>query len=313
MLPVTPATEIVPQEPPQPDPCALCPPPAIAAAAPPFAEIVEATPRFSADDVLAVQQALVAHCEGRGDRVAVLDPPAAPDFDLPSLLDWRQRFDSSYAAAYFPWIRVTDPIARLPARERLVPMSGHALGQFAAADADSGRAAPANRPLVWTTAVARTLDDTAHGLLNECGINAVLVRPGRGIRIMGARTLSSLADWRQLVVRRLMLRLKRSLALALRWAVFEPADNRFADLVVATIEGLLEREWEGRRLAGASADEAFRIAVRRSADDVDDGRFVVDVAVAPALPAEFVYLTLVRSLDRLELAEAQAAGAGWPR
>ena len=315
-LPQRPAVETIPPEPEPVDPCLLCPPPAIPAAPPPFAPITEANAALAADAVLAAQQALVEHCELRGDRIALLDPPrggnGASPYDRPALLDWRQRFDSSYACCYFPWVAVVDPIAPPPDRLREVPPSGHALGQIAAADANPAQGAPANRPLACVSALPRTIDDEEHALLNEAGINAILARPGRGIRIMGARTLSSLPDWKQLVVRRLLLRLKRSLALALRWAVFEPANRAFEVSVVATIESLLEREWQDRRLAGASVEEAFSIAVRRSQADSDAGQFVVDIGVAPALPAEFVMLRLVRSLDRLDLAEA-GDGRGWPQ
>ena len=315
-LPPRPAVETLPPEPEPEDPCVLCPPPAIPAAPPPFAPILETTPLLDAGAVLAVQQALVEHCELRGDRIALLDPPrvgnAGAPYDRPALLDWRQRFDTSWAACYFPWVAVADPIARLPDRLREVPPSGHALGQFAAADADPSRGAPANRPLACVSALPRAIDDEEHGLLNEHGINCILVRPGRGIRIMGARTLSSHSDWKQLAVRRLILRLKRSLALALRWAVFEPANGAFETSIVATIESLLEREWQDRRLAGTAVEEAFSVQVERSQAMSDAGQFVVNIAVAPVLPAEFVMLRLVRSLDRLDLVEASDAG-GWPQ
>jgi hypothetical protein len=315
-LPPRPAVETVPPEPEPADPCILCPPPAIPAAPPPFAPIFETTPLLDADAVLAVQQALVEHCELRGDRIALLDPPrgggSGAPYDRPDLLDWRQRFDSSYACCYFPWVAVADPIALPPDRLREVPPSGHALGQFAASDSDPAMAAPANRPLACVSALPRSVDDEEHALLNEAGINAILARPGRRIRIMGARTLSSHSDWKQLAVRRLILRLKRSLALALRWAVFEPANSAFETSIVATIEGLLEREWQDRRLAGAAVEEAFSVRLERSQAMVDAGQFVVDIGVAPVLPAEFVMLRLVRSLDRLDLVEASDA-RGWPQ
>ena len=309
-LPPTLPIETLPPEPLQPDPCALCPPPAIPPAPLPAAAIVEASPSLTADDARAVQQALVEHCEARGDRLALLDPPGG-GFDFPDLLDWRRHFDSSYAATYFPWVAVVDPIAALPERLRLVPAVGHALGGYAAADADAGHDAPANRALAWVAGVARPIDDEQHGFLNERGVNAVLTRPGRGIRVMGARTLASEADWRQLTVRRVLLRLKRSLARELAWAVFEPAGLALERDLVATVEGLLEREWQARRLAGATADQAFAVRVLRSADDADNGRFVVLVDVAPAVPAEFIQLQIVRSLDRVDIAEAGAV-RGWP-
>jgi len=316
LLPEIPARETLPPEPVEPCPCELCPPPYPPQTAAPLVDIAEAAPHFDFDSIVAIQQGMVEHCDARGDRIALLDPPnlsaGASAFDWPELMRWRQRFDSSYAAVYFPWIDVTDPLARAGDLLRAVPPSGHALGQFATADRDPGHDAPANRLLAWTSAVARPIDDEEHALLNENGVNAVLARSGRGIRIMGARTLSSEADWRQLTVRRLFLRLKRSIGRALAWAVFEPVNRGFEDSVVATLEGLLEREWEERRLVGASAEEAFFVRIGRDAAGYDNGEFVVDIGVAPAQPAEFIRLQLVRTLDRLELAELTRSG-GWPR
>jgi hypothetical protein len=305
---------VPPPPPPAIDPCALCVPPDPAPALPAIAEITEGFTALAADAVLFAQAELVEHCAARGDRIALLDPPPGPEgapFRPEDLLAWRRHFDSSYAACCLPWLAVTDPLARLPGGLRLVPPSGHVLGQIAAGDERPGHAAPANKPLVWVSALAAGIDDTLHGLLNDNGVNVILSRPGRAIRLMGARTLSSQTDWQQLVVRRLLLRLKRSLALALAWAVFEPANASLETRVVALIEGLLEGEWQAGRLLGATPAEAFQVAIRRDAAAADNGQFIVEIAIAPSHPAEFLFLRITRTLDGLELAEA-GAGTGWP-
>ncbi|WP_420013420.1 phage tail sheath family protein [Tateyamaria sp.] len=297
-----------------PDPCALCPDPLDM---PPPATpdvLVEATPGFAQPDIEAIQQRLVEHCAVRGDRVAVLDMPlseAGECLDWPDMIRWRQRFDSSYAVTYFPWIDVADPLDQGGRLLRRVPPSGHVLGQFARVDDDPGRAAPANQPLDWTAATACTVDDTRHAMLNEQGINAITLRPGRGIRIMGARTLSRHPDWVQLTVRRLFIRLKRTFRSELAWAVFEPANRAFEQRIIATLEGLLELEWQAGRLRGESADEAFQVVINRDAAAVDNGEFVVLIGIAPAMPAEFVLLRLTFTLDAMDLAELTGAG-GWP-
>ncbi len=314
VLPPIAAREVLPEEPTEPDPCALCPAPVVMAPPPPSDDTTEASPGFPFEIVLSVQQAVLEDCAARGDRVAVLDPPLGADgamLDWPALAAWRQRFDSSYGVAYFPWLAVPDPLAQAGSLLRSLPPSGHALGQFARADFDPGRDAPANSLLAWVSDVGRPVEDERHAWLNEAGINAITARPGRGLRIMGARTLSSSADWKQLTVRRLFLRLKRSIAKAMAWAVFEPANAHFERLVYATLEGLLEREWQDRNLAGASPEQAFSIAVN-TGQNGDNGEFVVDIGVAPVVPAEFVMLQLVRTLDRLELAEPTRDG-GWPK
>lgn len=301
--------------PPPEDPCDICAPPRIAAAFPPPPVLIEAAPAFGPDDVCAIQSALIEHCQLRGDRLAALDPPLhrdGPDpWDLDALAAWRQQFDSSYAAAYFPWATVVDPIAVPPEAGRDLPFSGHALGQFAQADGEDGHPAPANRPISFISALPRQLDDVEHAGLNLQGVNCLRVAPGRGIRIMGARTLASHPDWRQLTVRRTVIRLKRVLSRALRWAVFEPNDRSLAATVIAQVEGYLESEWIAQRLTGARPEDAYYVRPAMTADDFDNGRFVLEIGIAPSQPAEFVILRLTRSEDRLDLAEL-ASPTGWP-
>jgi hypothetical protein len=314
VIPPLPALTRDPVLPPSPDPCALCPGPAVPPMPLPTPLRIEAAPSFAPDDVRAIQAGLVEHCEARGDRVAVIDPPLAPGpdrFAIDALLRWRQGFDSSYATAYFPWSTVVDPIAVLPARTRDVPASGHALGQFALADAAPGYPSPANRLLGWTASLPRVLGDTEHAILNDAGVNVLRLVPGRGPRIMGARTLSSDFDWTFLTVRRLVIRLKRHLARALDWAVFEPNDQGLADTVIAITEGFLEDEWIAQRLRGRTPAEAFYVTPMTTQDDFDNGRFVLEIGIAPSLPAEFIFLRLSRNDDRLEIAETNAGG--WPQ
>jgi len=301
-------------EPPKPDDCALCPGPAIPPPAPPAPLRIEASPAFSPDDVRQVQHGLLEHCELRGDRVALLDPPlaAGPDrYALDALLRWRQDFDSSYAVAYFPWAAVVDPIAARPGLTRETPACGHALGQFSLADAAPGHNSPANFPLAWTAMLPRDLNGEEHALLNGAGVNVLRNAPGRGPRIMGARTLSSQFDWTFLAVRRLVIQLKRQLYRALEWTPFEPNDQGLADLIVATVEGFLEEHWIAQRLRGRTPDEAFYVTPRTTQDDFDNGRFVLEIGIAPSLPAEFIILRLARNEDRFEIAEADTGG--WPQ
>ena len=314
MLPATRARETLAEEPPAPDPCRLCPEPPAAGLPPVWGMVTEASPGFDQDTIESIQRALVELCERRGDCLALLDPPIGASGecpDWPDLFRWRQRFDSSYAVAYHPWVDVADPLGATLSPVRRVPPSGHALGQYALSDREPGRAAPANRRLAFAAGTACEIDDTRHAMLNERGLNAITARPGRGIRIMGARTMASAADWKQLVVRRLFIRLKRAIRRELSWAVFEPADARLEDRLVATLEGLLERQWQAGRLLGARQEEAFRIAILREAAAVDNGELVVLVAVAPAQPAEFLFLRLSFTLDAMNLAEL-TAGGGWP-
>ncbi len=290
----------------EPDPCCLCPTlPSLPVSPPPMNE---AAPVFSLDDIVAMQSTLVTHCETRGDRIALIDVPRwrdRPDpYDADATLAWRQRFDSSYAALYFPWIELTDPLTLPNGKPREVPPSGHAAGCIARTDSARGtQAAPANLPLQWLSSVARSIDAAAQEGFNPAGINCIRAFLGRGIRIYGARTLSSDPQWRFLNVRRLIIRLKRALNRGMQWAVFEPQNNIFYDAVFAQVEGFLETEWDERRLAGRIADEAFYVRQIVDPAAYDRGEFILEIGVAPVIPAEFVVLRLSRTEDRLEIVE----------
>jgi Bacteriophage tail sheath protein len=303
----TPPVEYAPPPTEEPDPCAL-EPVLEPAAAPPAPTPVESAPDFSASVIAAMQDALVAHCEGRHDRIALLDPPRRRDLGDPyafdPLVSWRERFDTTFAAVYFPWLLVADPLAGPRGVVKAVPPSGHVAGVIARTDASTGvQSAPANLALTWVVGVPRQVGAADQEYLNPLAINCIRTFSGRGIRVYGARTLSSLPDWRYLNVRRLLILIEKSLARALAWAVFEPNSVAFARLVVGQIEAFLEAMWERRGLAGRTPDEAFYVAARSPPVAADAGQFIVEIGVAPVIPAEFVVLRLARSVDRLEFAE----------
>lgn len=300
----TPPRREAPRPPRPVDPCDLCPPPDTGAAPKPVARIVEAAPSFTPEEARAVQEALVRHCEARMDRVALLDvprDPAAPDpHAIAAALDWRSPWDTSFAAAYYPWVQVVDPLGGV----RALPPSGHAAGIVSASEGRSGpQAAPANAELRWIAALGRPVDQAAQELLNPVGVNCLRGFGGRGLRLYGARTLSRTVAWRYLNVRRIAIRLRRTLAFGLAWVPFEPNDMRLASRVVAAVEGLLEEEWRAGRLAGSVAGEAFFVAAPRAQEMIDNGRFELEIGFAPVIPAEFVLLLLKRTEDRLDVAE----------
>ena len=127
-----------------------------------------------------------------------------------SLRAWRRRFDSSLAALYGPWLRVPDPLRLGGLSLRAVPPSGHVCGFIADTDLRTGvHRAPANGVLGWVQATTMPLDETLHGVLNLEHVNAIRALTGRGLRIVGARTLSSDPDWRFINVRRLLVMLTK--------------------------------------------------------------------------------------------------------
>jgi phage tail sheath protein FI len=300
---------IVPPPLPQPDPCAPCPSAAAPAPLRPR-PVAEPPPIFSDDQVFQVQQALVEHCELRGDRIALLDPPfsaiASPNLGIAPLQAWRARFDSRYAAYYVPWLSVPDPL--LPGELRAVPACGHVGGQYSFADSTEGvYRAPANFDLVWAQAATMTIRDTEHGLLNSQGVNVIRPALGRALRILGARTVSSDPIARFVPVRRLIILLIRSFDRATQWAVFEPNDHRTRSNIAVGFSNFLSGLWQAGGLAGSTPDQAFVVRcdeTNNTQATIDNGWLVCDIAVAPTDPLEFVVLRVGRVGDELEVQES---------
>src|SRR5207253_3072123 len=184
-----------------------------------------------------LQQTLIAHCEQLKDRVAILDSrndDRTPD----QALAWRLGLgESTYRAAYYPWIMVPDPL-RLEGVVRTVPPSGHVAGVYARGDRAVGvHRPPANQVVERAMDVDAQTDDITHGNLNTEGINVIRPFNGRAIRIAGARTLSRDTEWRYINVRRLLIMIEEAIDEQTQWTVFEPNNPRLwreLDRVVRT-------------------------------------------------------------------------------
>ena len=297
--------------PPPPDPC-LPGAPAPLEAPPSEPAIVERTPSLSLEDVARVQQALVEHCEALRDRVALLDAPrarpAGSDADLALVQAWRQRFDSSYAALYFPWGLAPDPLRLDGSAVRPVPPSGWIAGACARVDNETGvHQAPANLALRWIEGVTVAVGQPLQEVLNPLGVNCVRALPGRGIRPYGARTVSSDPAWRYLSVRRLLLMIEEALEESLAWAAFEPNDFQVREAISLTVSMFLNAQWARGALAGRAPEEAFFVKCDDEVnpqDSVDAGELRALVGVAPSVPAEFVVVRIGRTDAGFEAVES---------
>jgi phage tail sheath protein FI len=246
------------------------------------------------DAVIAVQNALITHCELMGDRVAILDPP--PGLSPQQVKSWRTdraNFDSKYATLYYPWISVSDPSS---GRATLVPPSGHIAGVWARNDDSRGvHKAPANEVVRGAVALQTQLTKGEHDLLNPIGLNCIRAFPGRGIRVWGARTLASDPAWRYLNVRRLFNYLEESILAGTQWVVFEPNDDALWARIRRTVSAFLVNEWRKGSLFGLTPDEAFYVKCDRETnppESVDVGQVICVIGVAPVKPAEFVVFRL---------------------
>ena len=240
--------------------------------------------------IKAVQTAVIAHCERMGDRVAVLDTP--PNLNPQFAKKWRMDiagFDSSYAALYYPWIEVNDPVTNRPA---LIPPSGHMAGIWARNDNTRGvHKAPANEVVRGATGLAYAVTKGEQDVLNPIGVNCIRAFPGMGIRVWGARTLSSNPSWRYINVRRLFNYVEKSIERGTQWVVFEPNEPRLWGRVRRDVTGFLRGVWRDGALFGAAPGEAFYVrcdAETNPPESRDLGRLVVEIGMAPVKPAEFV-------------------------
>ncbi len=242
------------------------------------------------EGVRSVQTALIDHCERNGDRVAILDAP--PGLKPQAIKDWRMnkaRYDSSYAAFYYPWIKVADPVS---GKTISVPPSGHIAGVWARVDGERGvHKAPANETIRGVIDLDFQTSTNEQTLLNPVGINCIRAFPGGGIRIWGARTLSSDPEWRYLNVRRVFNYVRGSILIGTQWAVFEPNDARLWSRLRYDISAFLSRLYMTGALFGASDKQAFFVkcdAENNPAKVVDAGQVIVEIGIAPTKPAEFV-------------------------
>ena len=248
------------------------------------------------EGVKAVQLGMIAHCELMGDRMAIIDTP--PGLNAQQVREWRidmAGYDSRYAALYWPWVKVFDPAS---GQNVHVPPSGHMAGIWSRNDDTRGvHKAPANE--VVRGAIALELDITKgeHDLLNPHGVNCIRAFPGRGIRVWGARTLSSDPAWKYVNVRRLFNYLEESILLGTQWCVFEPNDDALWGRISRTIASFLVTEWRKGALFGLTPGEAFYVkcdAETNTAETIDLGQVICEIGVAPVKPAEFVIFRLAQ-------------------
>jgi hypothetical protein len=248
------------------------------------------------DGVQAVQQAIVDHCSGMHDRMAILDAP--PNLNAQQIREWRvekTRYDSAFSALYWPWISVYDPTLR---HNVLVPPSGHIAGIWSRSDDTRGvHKAPANEVVRGALDLETRITRGEHDTLNPDGINVIRAFPGQGIRVWGARTLSSDTTWRYLNVRRLFNYIEESILQGTQWVVFEPNDLDLWQRIRRTITAFLVERWRDGALFGATPEQAFYVKCDEETNPpevVDAGQVVVEIGIAPVKPAEFVVFRLAQ-------------------
>jgi len=241
-----------------------------------------------------VQLSLVSQCENLGSRFAILDVPLKARTTT-DVLKHRDIVDSDYCAMYHPWLKVYDPLDK---KDTYIPPSGSIAGIYARSDNSKGvHKAPANEIVNNCTGLSVNYNSAEQDFLNPKGLNAIRSFPGAGIRVWGARTASSKPLWKYINIRRLFIYIEESIKANTSWVVFEPNDSRLWSRVKGTIETFLGGVWSSGALVGGSPDEAFFVDIgpnTMTRDDIDNGRLICVIGVAPVKPAEFVIFRITQ-------------------
>jgi uncharacterized protein len=250
------------------------------------------------DGNTALDNELIASCQRLADRVVLLS--VADDTVAETTIAQHGGLDSSYAAFYHPWINVADPLSTgIFAKPKKIPAIGHIAGICARTDVTRGvHKAPANEVVIGAVDLPVLVNKGIQDVLNPRGVNCIrdFRADARGIRLWGARTISSDPEWKYLNVRRLFLFLEESIDQGTQWVVFEPNSDPTWAAVRRNITNFLTTVWRSGALQGSKPEEAFYVKcdypTTMTQDDIDNGRLICVIGVAPVKPAEFVIIRI---------------------
>jgi hypothetical protein len=268
---------------------------------------------YSPDTLLEVQRCLLRMCAARGDLFALLAlPETAREEETgrhvarllqPSEFGFGDAATHSYGALYHPWLVSRDEDALGVFRR--TPPDGAAMGILARRAHQRGAwIAPANEPLRGVTSLAPSLPEP--GPL-PAGVNWILQQP-RGFLLLSADTLSGDEDLRLINVRRLIMLLRRVALQRGMTLVFEPNDDAFRRLVQSEFDDLLRDLFRRGAFAGRTPASSYQVVAGPSlntAQSIDQGRFLVELRVAPSQPLKFLTVRLMQSGDRGLFVEAR--------
>jgi phage tail sheath protein FI len=239
------------------------------------------------DDASTILNLLIAHAARMKYRIAVLD--SGDGQSIADVRALRAKIDSTYAALYYPWIKILDPVTR---KEIDLPPSGFVSGIYARNDINRAvYKAPANEVVNLAIGFETLLNKAQQDILNPLGINCFRFFEGRGFRLWGARTISSDPEWKYVNLRRYFAYLEHSIDKGTQWAVFEPNGELLWANVRRTISDFLLNEWQNGALLGDKPEKAYFVRCDRSTmtqNDLDNGRLVCLIGVSALRPAEYV-------------------------
>jgi uncharacterized protein len=238
---------------------------------------------------------LLTQCENLKDRFAILDVGMGKsnisDLTIANIV----KRQSKYGAIYYPWLNIYDPLSR---QNKLIPPGGHIAGIYARSDTERGvHKAPANEVVRGALGVEFKISKEEQGILNPRGINVIRNFTDRGTLVWGARNIVLDPLWKYVNVRRLFIYVEESIEKGTQWVVFEPNNERLWARVKATITQFLTTVWRDGALMGTKPEEAFFVKCDRTTmtqDDIDNGRLICIIGIAPVKPAEFVIFRIAQ-------------------
>ena len=258
------------------------------------------------EGLIGAQKAILGHCENMKDRVAILDCP--PGLSPQEIKEWRMDkagFDSKYGALYYPWIRVANPLGN--GESIKIPPCGHIAGIYARSDSERGvHKAPANEVVRGALGLETQITKGEQDTLNPQNINCIRAFPGRGIRIWGARTITSDPLWRYINVRRLFNYIEKSIERGTQWIVFEPNDPDLWARIRRDITAFLSNVWRTGALFGPTPAQAFYVKCDDETNPPsvrDLGQVIIEIGLAPVKPAEFVIFRISQWATGAETSE----------
>lgn len=257
-------------------------------------------PAMDFENIILLQSRALDFVRNVAGMILLMDVP--PRLNSRQIMNWRERFNSRFCAAYHPWLKVNrvTPFDLLSEQVMLINPSATAAGIIASTELETSIAhGPANRLVQDVFAVDTEVPQGLHDQLHPMGIN-VFTRQRDGVWLTGARTLSRERDWNQISVVRLIEMLKRSLLLHMQWLVFEPNTPGLWQQVEFAVRKLLRQMYLGGAFRGETEQQGFFVRCDETLNTrqvIDAGQLITQIGVAPAHPLEFILLTLSRQAD----------------
>jgi len=260
-------------------------------------------PDFAGD--VTVTNDLIAYAESKKNRFVICTTPiATTPQDSVKFVRNTAQYNTSYAALYYPWIKIYDPIAN-DGRALTVPPDGFIAGVYARTDnqrnVGKSPAGLSDGKLNGIVGLERILEKGDRDLVYPARINPLVSSPQTGLAVWGVRTLSRDAEWLYVNARRLFMFCEQSIYDASFWVVFENNNPGLWSRMKSQGDGFFMNLFNDGYFAGATPGEAFAIVIDDSNNpqsSIDAGIITADYYIAPNKPAEFVRLRFTQKIKQ---------------